>query len=185
MQDDIHDGLAWFIEEGITDPERVCVVGGSFGGYAALMGAVKSPDAFRCAVSFAGVSDIEMLLKESKRYSNRKVVEKQIGDLKKDRNRLRATSPRLHAEKIQIPIMLAHGSEDRVVPIEQSEVMAKALDKAGKSFNFLVFDDGDHYLSKEEYRVRLFRMMDIFLARHLKKASNPSETPLSSAESAE
>lgn len=99
------------------------------------------------------------------------------------RDRLRATSPRHHAEKIQIPIMLAHGSEDRVVPIEQSEVMAEALEMAGKSFKFLVFDDGDHYLSKEEYRVRLFRMMEIFLARNLTKPSNLSETPGSPAES--
>lgn len=184
MQDDIHDGLSWLVEEGIADPDRVCIVGGSFGGYAALMGAVKSPKTFRCAVSFAGVSDIEMLLKDSRRFSNRKIVEKQIGDLKKDRDQLRATSPRQHAEKIQIPIMLAHGSEDRVVPIEQSEVMAKALEKAGKSFKFMVFEEGDHYLSKEEYRVRLFRMMDIFLARHLttppirsENAENTSEPP--------
>ncbi|MCU0302509.1 MAG: S9 family peptidase [Thermoanaerobaculales bacterium] len=167
MQDDISDGLSWLIEEGVTDPGRVCIVGGSYGGYAALMGAVKSPTSYRCAVSFAGISDIEMLVKNSKQYSDHEVVERMVGDLKTDREQMRSTSPRRQAEKIVIPVLLAHGSDDRVVPIEQSEVMAEALEKAGKTVKFMVFEGGDHYLSKEQHRLSFFRIMDLFLAQHL------------------
>jgi dipeptidyl aminopeptidase/acylaminoacyl peptidase len=173
MQDDIHDGLKWMIDQEITDKNRVCIVGGSYGGYAALMGVAKAPDLFKCAVSFAGISDLEMLVKNSRRYADSKLVQATIGHLRQDRDKLRANSPRRLAGAIEAPILLAHGDADRVVPVEQSELMAKALEEAGKTFQLLVFEDGDHHLSKEEHRLRLFRMMDLFLARHLAAPTAP------------
>lgn len=175
MQDDIDDGLKWLIEQEIADKNRVCIVGGSYGGYAALMGVAKSPDLYRCAVSFAGISDLEMLVKNSKRYADRKVVQAMIGSLRDDRDQLRANSPRRLASAIKAPILLAHGNADRVVPVEQTEVMAKALEEAGVPFQLMVFEDGDHHLSKEEDRLRLFRMMDLFLAQNL--AQTPDQKP--------
>ncbi|MEX2963776.1 alpha/beta hydrolase family protein [Microbulbifer sp. TYP-18] len=169
MQDDISDGLQWLVEQGIADPNRVCIVGGSYGGYAALMGVAKTPDTYRCAVSFAGVTDLQMLLRNQRRFLNNEIVERQIGSLRDDKQRLRETSPRLLAERIKVPVLLAHGNKDRIVPVRHSEAMAKALQKAGTPFELVVYEDGDHYLSKEEHRLALFRKMDSFLAANLSR----------------
>jgi len=94
-------------------------------------------------------------------------VEKQIGEYWGDREQLQANSPRQQAEKIQIPVLLVHGSKDRVVPVQQSRDMAAALQTAGKPHQFIELEDGDHWLSDYEHRIKLFEAMDQFLATHL------------------
>lgn len=164
MQDDITDGTNWLISEKIADKNRLCIVGASYGGYAALMATVKTPDLFKCAISFAGVSDLNRLVADNKRYANSLFVENQIGDDKQD---LKSRSAAYHVDKIKAPILLVHGEDDRVVDINQSKKMAGELERNDKPFKFVVLKNGDHYLSIQENRHRLFKEMDAFLTSHL------------------
>ncbi|MFC1838744.1 alpha/beta hydrolase family protein [Thermodesulfobacteriota bacterium] len=164
MQDDLTDAANWLIEHKLADPERIAIAGSSYGGYAALMGAVKTPDLFRCAISFAGISDLLMLLKSQQAYLNYGVVRKQIGT---DRKKLKAVSPINHVDKIKIPILLAHGDADRIVPVEQSKKMAKQLKKKKKIYTYIELEHGDHGLGLQRNRHRFFSAMDEFLDKYL------------------
>ncbi|GLS27709.1 alpha/beta hydrolase family protein [Marinibactrum halimedae] len=164
MQTDVEDGTRWMIEQGYADPERICIVGGSYGGYAALMEAANSSELYQCAISFAGVTDVEYLVKSNRRYTNYEVVKEQIGSNFKE---LAKYSPVNQANSIDVPVLLVHGTKDRSVRYNHSRKMEKALRKAGKDVTYVEQEDGDHYLSKEEHRVQFFTLMDDFLAKHL------------------
>lgn len=181
MQDDITDGTQWLVDSGIADPRRLCIVGGSYGGYAALMGAAKTPDLYRCAVSFAGVADLRDLLQYQSNFAGGKVAEQQIGRWWGDRAQLKATSPSELAGQIKVPVLLVHGTKDRSVPFRQSEIMADALKKAGGKFEFIEQEDGDHHLSNYNHRLQMFEALDRFLALHL--AAQPSAATAASAAS--
>jgi dipeptidyl aminopeptidase/acylaminoacyl peptidase len=165
MQDDLSDAALWLIEQKIADPNSMCIVGASYGGYAAAMAAVKTPDLFKCAISFAGVSDLKSLVRKSRRFTNSKFVKQQIGDSSND---LEARSPYYNAQKIKIPILLLHGQDDRVVDVEQSREFAEELHDLGKSVEYIEFENGDHYLSIQRNRHAAFKAMDRFLKQHLK-----------------
>jgi dienelactone hydrolase len=168
MQDDLSDAVQWAVAQGIADPLRVCIVGASYGGYAALMGAVKTPELYRCAVSFAGVSDLQDLIAHQGEYiGGRAAAERSIGRAWGDRERLRATSPALQAQRIQVPVLLVHGTADRVVPVEQSADMAKALRRAGKPHQYIEQEDGDHHLSRNSHRLEFFAALERFLDAQL------------------
>lgn len=164
MQDDITDGTNWLISEKIADENKLCIVGASYGGYAALMATVKTPDLFQCSISFAGVSDLNRLVADNKRYANSLFVENQIGDDKED---LKSRSAAYHVGKIKTPILLVHGEDDRVVDLNQSKKMALELERKSKPFKFVVLKNGDHYLSIQENRHQLFREMAAFLTQFL------------------
>lgn len=164
MQNDVEDGTRWLIAEGIADPDRICVVGASYGGYAALMEAARNPDLYQCAVSFAGVTDVAYLVTSHRRYSNYDVVREQVGT---DFSELRKRSPLRNAESINIPVLLAHGTDDRSVRVRHSQKMAKELEKEGKDVTYLEFEEGDHFLSSQEHRIAFFKAMDAFLRQHL------------------
>lgn len=164
MQDDLEDGVRWLAEEGIVDARRVCIVGKRYGGYAALMGVVKTPDTYRCAISYAGISSLQDLRASARHYLNRKVVNERLGS---NKDQLRATSPLYHVDKIKVPILIAHGDRDRTVAVSQSKKMAKALKKARKSHEYLELKNGSHSLSNESNRLAFFRAMDEFLAANL------------------
>ncbi|MBN1277363.1 MAG: S9 family peptidase [Deltaproteobacteria bacterium] len=164
MQDDLTDAARWLIQEKIADPERIAIAGASYGGYAALMGAVKTPDLFRCAISFAGIGDLNGLLKSSQGYLNYGVARKQLGT---DKKQLKAVSPLYHIDKIKIPILLGHGDDDRTVPVDQSRDMAKELKKENKVFTYVELEKGDHNLSLQDNRHRFFEAMDSFLNKYL------------------
>lgn len=163
-QQDIKDGVDYLVESGIADPARICIVGGSFGGYAAMIGAVKYSDVYRCAVSFAGVSDLVELRNRSRRFLNSELTEQQIGRIT---SRLKAASPISHAADVDIPLLLIHGATDRVVAVEHSRDMHDALEAAGKDVEYVELETGDHYLSHHFDRIRTFEIMDEFLSRHL------------------
>ena len=164
MQTDIEDGTQWLIQQGIADPKRICIVGASYGGYAALMEASNNNGLYQCAISFAGVTDLPKLLTNSRRYVSYKVTKEMLGSKRKD---LKQRSPVSRAKDINIPILLAHGSKDLVVPIEHGRKMNKRLTKHNKDITYLEFDGGTHYLTNGEYRVKLFEAMDEFLQKHL------------------
>lgn len=149
MQDDVTDAVRDLIDAKLADPERIAIYGSSYGGYAALIGAVVTPDLYRAAVSVAGVSDLGAMLEYVRREDGADSESYQywvrhIGDPKADRAAIDAVSPRLRAAEIRIPVLLMHGTADEIVPAKQSELMKAALEKAGKSVKYVPFEHEDH-----------------------------------------
>jgi len=165
MQDDAQ----WLIEQGIADAQRICIVGASYGGYAALMGVIRSPERYKCVISFAGVTDVEALVRSHRYYTNFDIVKKQIGD---DYRQLRQRSPLTHADAINIPVLLLHGDKDRSVPVQQSRSLYRTLNRQKKQVQYIELEKGDHYLSTHSHRLTAFSAMELFLKQHL---SQPTE----------
>lgn len=176
MQTDLSDGVRFLAAEGIIDPKRVCIVGASYGGYAALAGPTLDPGVYRCAVSVAGVSDLRVMVEaeasdsarrenETTRYWNRFMG----GDGVNDRS-LDSRSPARLAAQADAPILLIHGRDDTVVPIEQSRLMAAALRRAGKPVEFIELNGEDHWLSRGDTRTRMLEETVKFL-----QANNPPD----------
>jgi dipeptidyl aminopeptidase/acylaminoacyl peptidase len=171
MHDDITAGAHWLVEQGIADASRMCIVGWSYGGYAALIGVVKEPQLYRCAVAIAGVSGLSQLAQEDERYyGGIEAVKESTGD---DKALLQAESPLLHTDRIKVPVLLVHGEEDFTVPVEQSRAMAKALTRAGAKNELVLIKDGEHSLQRPEMRLTLYRKLTEFLAANLGAAAAP------------
>ena len=172
MQTDVEDGAAGLVRAGIADAHRICIVGASYGGYAALAGAALTPDRYRCAVSVAGVSDLVDML-QTGRYASGAHSESSdfwrmsIGDLNSDRDAIRAISPVNLADRVHIPILLMHGTDDTVVPISQSQRMYDRLRAAGKDVRFVQLQGDDHWLSDANTRIQMLRELETFLATNL------------------
>jgi dipeptidyl aminopeptidase/acylaminoacyl peptidase len=164
MQDDVTDGTLWLIDKKYADPRRICIVGWSYGGYSALMGAIKTPDLYRCAASMAGVTDLRRRLD---RANQSRFADLNLPRFDSDPAIIAANSPVLHADQIRIPVLLAHGRRDFTVSVEDSEAMEAALRKAGKSVRALYFDDDDHYLFREGDRIDFLKAVDDFLSQNL------------------
>ncbi len=164
MQNDVEDGTRWLIERGTADPNKICIVGASYGGYAALMGVATTQDLYQCAVSVAGVTDIEYLVKSSRRYTNFEIVKKQIGD---DYDALYERSPLSKAKDINVPVLLIHGDKDRVVRVQHSEDMFDELEDLNKPVEYIELENGDHYLSNNKHRINTFMAIEAFLQKNL------------------
>jgi dipeptidyl aminopeptidase/acylaminoacyl peptidase len=160
MEDDIIDGVKILIRDKVADPDRICIMGGSYGGYAALIGAARYPEVFRCAISIAGISDLNKLMTQKGNYLNRALIGDNAGDLK-------ATSPVTYVKDIRIPVFLAHGTKDTNVPYSQSDDMYDALKKAKKDVTFLRLKDETHHLEDVKNRVALFEAIEKFLDRNM------------------
>ena len=171
---DIADGARWAVREGIADPARVGIVGWSFGGYAALLGAVRNGDLFRCAVSIAGVSDLTLLEREQWQFVEGAIARRQIGT---DSAKLKADSPRNHAAEIAIPLLMIHGDNDAQANIEQSKAMDRALSKYGKPHELILIDGADHQMSRASDRTTLLTAVEKFLALHLGVGTVASSGP--------
>ena len=174
MQHDVTDGVTALIEDGIADPERVCIVGASYGGYAALAGAVFTPELYRCAVAFAPVADlVDMLGFERTRQGGLSAAVSYWrdamggGDAGGLNERLRAASPAAHAGRANAPILLIHGRDDSVVPISQSQAMRSALLAAGKEVELIELDGEDHWLSVAPTRLAMLQAIERFLGERL------------------
>lgn len=167
MQDDLEDGVRKLVADGIADPARIAIVGASYGGYAALMGVVRTPDLYRAAVSVAGIGDLFKLLNEADAYTSVGYWKKELGSRWQDRDRLETSSPRRQVDKIKAPVLLLHGTKDRVVSVSQSKSMASALRSAGKEHELILLEDGDHYLTNRTHRTAVLEATERFLARHL------------------
>ncbi|WP_051235525.1 alpha/beta hydrolase family protein [Marinimicrobium agarilyticum] len=175
MQDDLTDAVRYLTEAGLTDAERVCIVGGSYGGYAALAGAAFTPTVYRCAVSINGVSDLTSMMEhdEEKFEESDWVYEYLTRSVAKDfftPERIAAYSPANFAGGIKTPILLIHGEDDKRVPVEQSELMAENLRKADKAVEFVRLKEAGHNLWKEESRVKALSEVLKFLDQHLATA---------------
>jgi dipeptidyl aminopeptidase/acylaminoacyl peptidase len=159
MQTDISDGVAELARQGVIDPSRACIVGGSYGGYAALAGVTLQHGLYRCAVSYGGVSDMSTFfdreasdegLTASSRYVQKFVGVQRLGDPV-----LNEISPAAFANRADAPILLIHGEDDTVVPISQSREMERRLKAAGKPVEFLSIKSEDHWLSQDVTRKQM------------------------------
>lgn len=172
MQTDIEDGARALVAAGVADANRLCIVGGSYGGYAALAGAALTPDLYRCAVSLAGVTDLPRMLDDARRAFGAEsgVLDYwslSIGSRAEDREHLRSVSPVHMAERVHIPILLVHGDRDTTVPIAHARAMNDRLRDAGKNVRFVVLENEDHYLSHSATRAQYLRELETFLAARI------------------
>ncbi len=166
MQDDITDGARWLIDQGIADPDRIAIYGASYGGYAALMGLAKEPGLFRCGASLAGVTDLIGLLNDDDWYARSEEHNRpMIGSTWSDRGKLKAVSPVHNADKIKVPVLVAHGEADSRVHVKQAKSFADAMKDAGNPVELLIFDDEIHGLRDEGYRLRFYEKLVAFLDR--------------------
>ena len=169
MQDDISDGVAWLIEEGIADPERIAIYGGSYGGYATLAGVCFTPDLYACAIDYVGVSNLFTFMKTIPPYWKPylDMMHEMVGDPVKDSAAMVAASPVFHVDKIIAPLFVAQGAKDPRVNIEESNQIVDALKARGIEVEYMVKDNEGHGFSNEENRFDFYEAMEKFLATHL------------------
>ncbi len=164
MQEDIEDGTRWLIERGQVDPERICIVGSGYGGYSAFLGLVKTPDLYRCAASYAGIFDLSSHVKSFRGFTNFESMKASVGS---DYRSLDRQSPLYNASKISNPVLLMHGVDDRLVKYEQSEKMARRLEKLEKPVDFIKLKAGAHNLDNSQHRHMVFKRLEKFLNDNL------------------
>jgi dipeptidyl aminopeptidase/acylaminoacyl peptidase len=174
MQDDITDGVYALVKMGWADPERICIVGWSYGGYAALAGGALAPDTYKCVASIAGVSNLrDMLATERFQHGARSRTvtywEAQIGDPDKDREAIDAVSPSRLGERFKAPVLLVHGTDDTVVPAKQSDMMNDALKSAKKDVQYIRIKGDDHGLVDNNSRRQVLQLLAEFLAKYVGK----------------
>jgi dipeptidyl aminopeptidase/acylaminoacyl peptidase len=172
MQDDITDSVKHLIEAGIADRSRITIYGASYGGYAALAGAVTTPELYRAVVSLAGISDLPEILAWIRRHEGADSDSysywvKSIGDPKTDEERLVAASPRRRAAEFRAPVLLLHGGRDDTVPIEQSTMMERALRAAGKQVRMVAYKGEGHRAWSHENELESIQLIIAFLKPHL------------------
>ncbi len=173
MQTDISDGLAYMVAQGVVDPKRACIVGWSYGGYAALVGVTLQQGLYRCSVSMAGIGNVVALRNSEVRESGNNVtvsrnLKQQLGT-----GDLDSISPVRFADKADAPVLLIHGKDDTVVLYDQSNDMAAALRKAGKPVEFVTLPGGDHWLVNGETRLKMLEAAVGFVEKHNPPAPAP------------
>ncbi|MDP1738689.1 MAG: S9 family peptidase [Caulobacter sp.] len=172
MQEDLIDGVMTLSAKGQIDRARVCIVGASYGGYAALFGATVYPSAFRCAVSINGVSDLALLYGSKSRAFGRdtalvNALEEMMGDPRNDAEAYRLASPVFRVTQQSAPVLLIHGEDDTTVPLQQSTTMQRALKAQGRPVDLVILKSDDHHLSSTASRQLTLESLLAFLGRHL------------------
>ncbi len=169
MQDDITDGVGWLIAEGIADPKRIGIYGGSYGGYATLAGLAFTPDLYACGVSYVGVSNIFTFLEAIPPYWElaRQMFYEMIGNPESDKDLLTAASPFFHADRISVPLLVAQGANDPRVKKAESDQIVEALRARGIDVPYIVKENEGHGFLLEENRFDFYRAMEGFFAKHL------------------
>jgi dipeptidyl aminopeptidase/acylaminoacyl peptidase len=169
MHDDLIDAVSYVTGQGWADPSRVAIYGGSYGGYAALVGAAFTPDVFRCAVDIVGPSNLKTLLETIPPYWAPMIAQlyRRVGNPETDAEFLWSRSPLSRARDIRIPLLIAQGANDPRVKQAESEQIVAALTEAGIEHEYLLFPDEGHGFAKPENRIRFYTAAERFLARYL------------------
>ncbi|MBS1984175.1 MAG: S9 family peptidase [Bdellovibrionales bacterium] len=169
MQDDITDGVKWLIAQGIADPKRVGIYGGSYGGYATLAGIAFTPELYACAVDYVGVANLLTFMKTIPPYWKPELEKyhAMVGDPEKDLALMRAASPVFHVDRIRAPLFVAQGAKDPRVNINESNQIVDSLRKRGVNVQYMVKENEGHGFRNEENRFDFYEAMEKFLAQHL------------------
>ncbi len=173
MQDDVTDGVQWLIAEGIADPKRVAIYGGSYGGYATLAGLAYTPDLYAAGIDYVGVSNLLTFMKAIPPYWKPMLamLQEMVGDMEKDEAMLRAASPVFSADRIKAPLLIAQGAKDPRVVKSESDQMVEAMRARGVEVEYLVKENEGHGFRNEENRFEFYEAMERFLGRHLGAAA--------------
>ena len=169
MHDDLVDAVEWAVGEGIADPERVAIYGGSYGGYAALVGATFTPDTFRCAVDIVGPSSLITLIESIPPYwsSFRSTFYERVGNPETEEDFLKSRSPLFYVDRIRIPMLIAQGANDPRVKQAEAEQVVAAMRERGLDYEYLLFEDEGHGFARPENRLKFYAAAERFLAKHL------------------
>ena len=174
MQDDITDGARWAIAQGIADPQRICIAGASYGGYAALMGLIREPGLFRCGIDWLGVTDINLMydghwsftsdLPEAYKHYGMPTL---LGDQKLDAEQFKQTSPLLRASEIRQPLLLAYGGADKRVPLYHGSKFYQAVKQHNPQVEWIEYEEEGHGWALPKNRIDFWTRVEKFLDKHL------------------
>jgi dipeptidyl aminopeptidase/acylaminoacyl peptidase len=169
MQNDLVDGVNWAVEQGIADPKKLAIYGGSYGGYASLVGATFTPDLFCCAVDIVGPSDLLTWINSIPPYwsAMRSLLYERIGNPETEADFLKSRSPLFKVDQIKIPMLIGQGANDPRVPKAESEQIVQALKDKGIDYEYIEFPDEGHGFAKPENRLKFYAAAEKFLAKHL------------------
>ena len=169
MHDDLVDAVQWAVDEGIADPTRVAIYGGSYGGYAALAGATFTPDLFKCAVDIVGPSNLITFIETIPPYWSTylTLLKQRVGDPETEADFLKSRSPLFNVDRIKIPMLIAQGANDPRVKQSESEQIVAAMREKGIDYEYMLFPDEGHGFAKPENRLRFYAAAERFLSKHL------------------
>jgi dipeptidyl aminopeptidase/acylaminoacyl peptidase len=169
MQNDLTDGVQWLISQGIADPKRVAIYGGSYGGYATLAGVAFTPNLYCCAIDYCGVANLFTFMKTIPPYWKPllDMMHEMVGDPTKDSTLLAAATPVFHADQIKVPMLVLQGKNDPRVNINESDQMVSALKSRGIEVTYIVKDNEGHGFHNEENKFAAYEAMESFLEKHL------------------
>ena len=169
IQDDLIDGVRWVVAQGAVDEGRICAYGGSFGAYSAMMTAIREPGLIKCAVGYAGAYDLALMYRNDEVAGSKKYFNYLVRAIGQDPTELANNSPARLADKLTVPVLLVHGSEDMRTPPNQAEAMRDALKKAGRPPEWLFVQGEGHGFYSEKNRQAFYESLEAFLAKHLAK----------------
>jgi dipeptidyl aminopeptidase/acylaminoacyl peptidase len=169
MQNDVTDAVMWAIDQGVADKGRVCIYGGSYGGYATMAGLTFTPDLYQCGINYVGVTDLPLLFKTAPDAwgASMERFKDMVGDPKKEKEFLEEWSPSNHADKIKAPVFMAYGLNDPRVNIRHARVMEDAMEDNNVEFELMVKKDEGHGFRKTENQHDFYGRMETFLAENL------------------
>ncbi len=166
MQDDLDDGVDWLAKTGQVDPKRVCIVGFSYGGYAAMWGAIRNPERYRCAVSRAGPSDLPAMMRYDRKQFAATRYFREYRKKFPSEDELKAVSPINYPDRFKVPVLIGHGEQDTNVPPKQSRKMVEALQKSGANVTPVFYKDSEHSFSSSKDMEDWMKRLEAFLARY-------------------
>lgn len=175
MQDDLTDATLWAIDSGIAARDRVCIYGGSYGGYAAMMGVVREPDLYQCAIAYVGVYDLELMFKKGDiptRDSGITFLKEAVGEDKQD---LRARSPLHNLHKLKAPVFIVHGGEDYRVDVEHAYRLRDRMEELGLPYEWMLKEKEGHGFYRPENRLELYQRMLAFLGKYIGPGTTPTQ----------
>jgi dipeptidyl aminopeptidase/acylaminoacyl peptidase len=169
MHHDLLDGVTWLEKKGVADPKKVAIMGGSYGGYATLVGLAFSPDVFACGVDIVGPSNLVSLLKTIPPYWGpmKALFTKRVGDLEKEEGFLKERSPLFYVDRIKAPLLIGQGANDPRVKQAESDQIYEALKKAGRDVQYVIYADEGHGFARPENRLHFYALAEAFLGKHL------------------
>ena len=172
MQDDVTDGVQWLIDQGIADPNRIAIYGGSYGGYATLAGVTFTPNLYTCAIDYVGVSNLFTFMNTIPPYWKPYLMmfHEMVGDPEADKALMETASPVLHIDRIKTPLFVVQGANDPRVNIDESDQIVSALRKKGVDVPYMVKYDEGHGFGNEENQFEFYKAMVGFLNKHMQPA---------------